>query len=99
MGSAGWRPVTLGRRGGGSVDFVDFVTLMRSRRGGSRRGGPGGSEGGIAVLEGIGRLAAHPRGAGGEGDRARRGEGDDEGDSAIGRPFAGAARAAGTRQE
>jgi len=81
--------------GGGSVDFVDFVTLDRSLAAGLCCSGPGYGKAGIAGLERVSRLAAHARSSGGEGNRPARREGDDEGDSLIGRPFTEAGRAAG----
>jgi len=59
---------------------------------------PGGGEGGIAVPQGIGGLAAHAGASGGEGDRPAGGEGDNEGNSLGIGPFAGPARAAGSGQ-
>src|SRR6478672_13028777 len=87
--------VTMSGWGGGCVSFVSFVTLARCLD----RRSPCRGEGRVTVLERISRLAAHPRGAGGEGDRPARGEGDNEGDSLGGRPFARAARAARAGEE
>ena len=56
-------------------------------------------ESAVAAFQGVGGLAAHPCPAGSEGDRPAGGEGDDEGNGGGGRPFARAARAAGTGEQ
>lgn len=93
-GTARQRCVTLGHRGGRSRHFASFVTFACAQR-----RDPGRRERTIALLQGIGGLAAHPRGARREGDRPACSEGDNEGDGLVGRPFARPARAAGTGEK
>ena len=89
--------VTLGGRGPGCAKLGSFVTLDRARRrplARPRRGDPGGGEGRIPPLQRVSRLAAHPRAPRREGNRSRRREGDNEGNSPGRAPFVIAARAA-----
>jgi len=83
------------------MNFGKFVTLKRVQgrlRPGDKSRVPGRGEGGIAAFKRIGRLAAHARFGGGEGNGSAGGEGDNEGDSPGVRPFARAVRAAETGQ-
>jgi hypothetical protein len=80
-------PVTLIVSNPGSVHFLHFVTLASRRPTRRDRGLPGRGKGRIARFEGVGRLAAHSRGTGGEGNRPGRREGDNEGDSLALSPF------------
>src|SRR5690349_24815805 len=83
----------------GFVHFLHFVTLRRTLSGSTYGRGPAGREGGIAGLERIGGLAADSRRPRREGDRVRRRQGDNEGDSPFGCPLTRAASTARLRQE